>query len=30
MQRVLKGWRASIRWADKVMHGEFIQPQGDR
>jgi len=24
MQRVLKGWCASIRWADKVMHGDFI------
>jgi hypothetical protein len=24
MQRVLKGWCASIRWADKVMHGNFI------
>jgi hypothetical protein len=23
MQRVLKGWCASIRWADKVMHGDF-------
>jgi len=24
MRRVLKGWCASIRWADKVMHGDFI------
>ncbi len=24
MQRVLKGWCASIRWADKVMHGDFV------
>ncbi len=24
MQRVLKGWCAPIRWADKVMHGDFI------
>ena len=24
IQRVLKGWCASIRWADKVMHGDFV------
>ena len=24
MRRVLKGWCASIRWADKVMHGDFV------
>lgn len=24
MQRVLKGWCASLRWADKVMHGDFV------
>jgi hypothetical protein len=24
MQNVLKGWCASIRWADKVLHSDFF------
>ena len=27
-QNVLKGWCAKIRWADKVMHGDFVHSTG--